>query len=76
MHVATLVLEAKGRPRYVVAYDSAALAGDVKLPARDDATSNVISKLANRLAHQGTPFEKPLSEAEQILIAKYAGLLR
>lgn len=42
--------------------------------ARDDATSNVISKLANRLAHQGFPFEKPLSEAEQILIAKYAGL--
>ena len=42
--------------------------------ARDDATSNVIAKLANRLAHQGFPFEKPLSEAEQILIAKYAGL--
>lgn len=42
--------------------------------ARDDATSNVISKLANRLAHQGSLFERPLSEAEQILIAKYAGL--
>lgn len=42
--------------------------------ARDDATSNVIAKLANRLAHQGFPFERPLSEAEQILIAKYAGL--
>ena len=42
--------------------------------AKDDATSNVISKLANRLAHQSYPFEKPLSEAEQILIAKYAGL--
>lgn len=40
----------------------------------DDATSNVISKLAHRLAHQGYPFEKPLNEAEKALIMKYAGL--
>lgn len=42
--------------------------------AKDDATFNVICKLINRLAHQGALFEKPLSEAEQTLIVKYAGL--
>ena len=41
---------------------------------RDDATFNVICKLINRLAHQGALFEKPLNEAEQALIVKYAGL--
>lgn len=42
--------------------------------AVDDATANIISKLASRLAHQGALFEKPLSETEMTLIAKYAGL--
>lgn len=42
--------------------------------AKDDATANVISKLAGRLAHQGALFEKPLNEAEVTLISKYAGL--
>lgn len=49
-YVATLVLEAKGRPRYVVAYDSAAFAGDVKLPARDDATTAAASSRAGPAA--------------------------
>ena len=49
---------------------------DTAAKTKDDATANVISKLAGRLAHQGSPFEKPLNEAEQILIAKYAGLQR
>lgn len=47
---------------------------DAAAKARDDATANVISKLAGRLAHQGSPFEKPLNEAEVTLISRYAGL--
>ena len=44
------------------------------MSAKDDATANVISKLAHRLAHQGSLFEKPLNEAEITLISRYAGL--
>ena len=47
---------------------------DAALKCKDDATSNVISKLAGRLAHQGALFEKPLNEAEIILISKYSGI--
>lgn len=58
----------------LTAHDVIARLHDAASAARDDATSNVIAKLAHRLAHQGSLFERPLSEAEQILIAKYAGL--
>ena len=42
--------------------------------AADDEVSNMISKLANRLAHQGSLFEKPLTDREIFLIGKFAGL--
>jgi len=41
---------------------------------KDDATFNVICKLINRVSHQGSLFEKPLNEAEQVLVMKYAGI--
>ncbi len=42
--------------------------------ATDDEVSNMIAKLANRLTHQGSLFEKPLTQREIFLISKFAGL--
>jgi hypothetical protein len=47
---------------------------DAAAASKNDALANIISKLAGRLAHQGAPFEKPLSETEMTLISKYAGI--
>jgi hypothetical protein len=47
---------------------------DAAATSKSDAMANIISKLANRLAHQGAPFEKPLTETEMTLISKYAGI--
>ena len=48
---------------------------DAAAASTNDAMANIISKLAGRLAHQGAPFEKPLSETEMTLISRYAGLV-
>lgn len=42
--------------------------------SKDDAQFNLITSLVHRLAHQGAPFEKPLTRSEIAEISKYAGL--
>jgi hypothetical protein len=38
---------------------------------KDDAEANLLSHLANRISHQGSPFEKPLTKQEISAIQKY-----
>ena len=38
---------------------------------KDDKLANILSHLINRLAHQGYPFEKPLTKTETRLIMRF-----
>lgn len=38
---------------------------------KDDALSNALLRVAHRLAHQGYPFEKPLTKAETRIVMKF-----
>lgn len=46
---------------------------DAAAKEKNDAMANTYSQLANRLAHQGTPFEKPLTGKEIRLISQFVG---
>lgn len=42
--------------------------------ARVDAEANMLARLADRVAHQGYPFEAPLTESELTLVKRFMKL--
>ena len=42
--------------------------------ARVDAEANMLARLADRVAHQGAPFEAPLTESEMALVKRFMAL--
>lgn len=42
--------------------------------ARVDAEANMLARLADRVAHQGYPFEAPLTQSELALVKRFMAI--